>query len=70
MTIDEYQQQKHEYIVTKHELSMKKLMGMPMSYREQELHEKIDALIDQCDAIIDYMVLENEDDYDWTWGID
>jgi len=68
-TIEEFEQQKKDYQRQKFELEMKEKMGMPMSEDDLYLYERIDGLIDQMDWIIDYMMLENEDEYEWDFGI-
>ena len=66
MTLKEIEKKKKELRVKKRELSIKESMGMPMTAEEYTLLERIDALINECDSIIEWMVMEKEEKYDWT----
>ena len=66
LTIDEVEEKKEQYTLEKHELSMKKALGMPMSHEEEDRLEYIDTLITQCDFIIDWLTITGDEEYDWT----
>ena len=66
MTLAEIEQKKRDLQLQKKELELKRAMGMPMTDKEYERLERVDALIDQCDFVIDWMTIENEEEYDWT----
>lgn len=69
-TIEEYEARRQKYVIIQREFEMKEIMGMPNTEEERKLKRKIRGLIDQCDMIIDYMIREREDTYEWPGGDD
>ncbi len=66
MTLDEIEEKKKGYVLEERELKLKEKMGMPMAREEWDRYEKIEALIEQCNFVIEWMTIFDEDEYDWT----
>jgi len=59
--VDELEKRKEELVCERHELRMKESMGMPMDDEELSRASRIDAIIDQVDELIDWMMIVDED---------
>ena len=70
MTVRQYKEKRLDLITMRREYELKQMMGIKFEDGEFEHFERIDALIDQCDFIIDYMIREDEETYEWSWGTD
>jgi hypothetical protein len=65
LSLEEVEEKRRGFSREKRELDIKEKLGMPMTDKERGYQRNLPGIIEYCDEIIDYMTIENLDEFEW-----